>query len=193
MNRERSLKIVEGHTPRRVPPGAAEAGLTAAVAVVLSTFRSDAADMILDHELWFACVQAAGAVVGATTSEVYAQPDRRFLERLRQPRLGPSVGSLDDYGERLLADRSREKIDTDVWGIVLWRNGVGLVAAAGREDWFAVGGPAPYHDSYTTSISVTPAHSGDLVRAIELHAGRAGGWVEAVERLEEMEPGRGKT
>ena len=180
MNRERSLKIVRGHEPLHVPAGAEQAGLTVAVALVLSTVRSDAHEMVLDHELWLACVRAVGGVVNATSSEVYAKPSRRLFEALRRPHIGHSVGSLDTYSERLLGDPSIEKVETDVWGVILWRRGGDLVAAASREDWYAVGGPPLYHDSYTTSVCVRPADLGDLEKALELQAGRAGGWVESI-------------
>ena len=49
MNRERSLKIVIGHVPLYRPSVAAAAGLTDAVALVLSTYRSDLPDMFLDY------------------------------------------------------------------------------------------------------------------------------------------------
>jgi hypothetical protein len=180
MNRERSLKIVLGHAPLHMPAGAEQADLTAAVGLVLSTVRSGVPDMVLDHELWLACVRAVAAVVNATSSEVHAKPNRRPFEALRGPRVGDSVGSLDSYGERLLADPSIEKVETDVWGAILWWRGGDLVAAATREDWFAVGGPPLYHDSYTTSISVRPADLADLEKALALQAERAGGWVESI-------------
>lgn len=180
MNRERSLKIVLGHEPLHVPAGAAQAGLTVAVGLVLSTVRSDVRDMVLDHELWLACVRAVGGAVNATSSEVFAKPSRRIFEALRRPRIGHSVGSLNTYSERLLEDPSIEKVETDVWGAILWWRGGTLVAAASREDWYAVGGPPLYHDSYTTSVSVRPSDLGALEKALELHAGRAGGWVESI-------------
>ena len=104
MNRERSLKIVHGHEPLHVPAGAEQAGLTVAVALVLSTVRSDVHEMVLDHELWLACVRAVGPVVNATSSEVYTKPSRQIFEALRRPHIGHSIGSLDIYSERLLSD-----------------------------------------------------------------------------------------
>jgi hypothetical protein len=178
MNRERSLKVVRNHVPVRVPPGAAEAGLGYTIAVVLSTFRSDATEMVLDHELWLACMGAVERAVGATTAVVYTKAPRRFLERLRRPRLGLAAGSLVEYGARLLADPDREKIETDVWDVILWRREGRLVAAATCEPWYAVGGPDHYHDSYTTSIQVGLAHHDALAGAIETDARAAGGWVE---------------
>jgi hypothetical protein len=86
---------------------------------------------------------------------------------------------LSAYGERLLRDPSPEKIETDVWEVILWWTGGTLVAAASREAWYAVGGPALYHDSYTTSIFVKPGDSNELAMALNLSAERAGGWVES--------------
>jgi hypothetical protein len=178
VDRERSFKIVRGHVPLLVVPGAREAGLTTAISIVLSTFRSGAQEMVLDHALWLACVQTVAGVVGSTSAEVYAKARRRVLERFRRPRLGPYVGLLDDYGEKLLADPSEEKTETDSWSTIHWHDGAALVAAAGCEPWYAAGGPALYHDSYTTSILVAERHLDELTTAIEAGARQAGGWLE---------------
>ena len=58
MINERSLKIVRGHKAQDIPAGVDPEGLTATVALVLSTFRSDSADLVLDQPLWIACMAA---------------------------------------------------------------------------------------------------------------------------------------
>lgn len=180
MNLERSLKIVRGHAPIAVPDAAARAGLTAAVAMVLRTHRSDADDMVLDHELWLTCMNAVTRTVSATKTEVFDVAERRWLERLRRPVLGPRLGSLDDYGQRLRDDLARGEHDSGAWGTVLWWKDAAVVASASCEAWFAVGGPAPYHDSYTSSVLVDPRHVDALLREVRESVRDVGGWVEEV-------------
>lgn len=180
MLNERSLIIVRDHQPLAVPPGAAAAGLTTAIAVVLSTSRQSADEMVLDHELWLACMQGVAPAVGAASVHVFAASQRRWLERWRRPRLGDHIAGLSQYGSELLADQDPEQTKTDLWETILWKNGDRLCAAASREGWYAVGGPDLYHDSYTTSIMIAPQHAEALVRSIAESADRAGGAVDRI-------------
>jgi hypothetical protein len=175
MTLERSLKIVRGHRPQRVPPSAEEAGLTATAALVLSTFRSDSPDMVLDHPLWLACMESVSALVRADRTEVLAEPERRLLAGLRpRPQRRP-LGSLESYGARLLSDSS-----TPDWEFVVWKRAEGVVAVAVCERWYLVGGPPRYHDSYTTCLFVDSATLAELVQTLELRARQEGAWIEEV-------------
>lgn len=85
----------------------------------------------------------------------------RFLEALRSHRRGPSSGSLAQYADRILGG------DPDLaWDTVLWWRGSTLVAAATCEPWYRIGGPAPYHDSYTTSVFVEPTMTEAVLEAL---------------------------
>lgn len=171
---ERSAIIVRSHEPVVAPPEAVAAGLTSVMAVVLSTHRTGNPDMFIDHELWLACLDAIGNSVGAATTEVFLEPKRRFLERLRPRRKGPLIGAVEQYAARVRADLS-----TDDWETVLWRHEGTLLAAATAERWYLVGGPPPYHDSYTTSIFVKDSCKEALVDALQMRIVRAGGRVVA--------------
>ena len=171
---ERSAVIVRRHRPLAVPAEAA-ARLPSTLAVVLSTYRSDNPDMFIDHELWLACLAAIGMSVEATVSEVFLEPKRRFLEQLRPRRRGPSVGSLEDYAARIQADPSVED-----WDVIVWKKEGVVVAAATCERWYRAGGPATYHDSYTTSIFLHDAAANRVVDALETAISRVGGRLEAV-------------
>ena len=149
VERERSAVVVRGHRPLNVPQEAIPYGLTSIIAVVLSTNRSDNPDMVIDHELWLACMQAVRQVAAATESKVFLEPQRRFLEQFRQRQRGPAAGSVEDYAVRIRGDRS-----VDDWETILWRDKTTIVAAATCERWYVAGGPMPYHDSFTTSIFV---------------------------------------
>ena len=172
---ERSATIVRRHEPLLVPAEAPSARLASTIAVVLSTYRSDNTDMVIDHELWLSCMSAVGESVRASSSEVFLEPKRRFLEQFRPRRRGPSGGSLDDYAMRIRADS-----DTDDWETILWEDDGTVLAAATCERWWMVGGPMPYHDSYTTSLFVPQSAVELLITALQAHVARAGGCIEAV-------------
>jgi hypothetical protein len=175
VSKERSAVFVRGHQPHLVPPEAPPAGLTSAVAFVLSTYRSDDPDMVIDHELWLACMAVVSDIAGRTSSEVFLEPKRRFLEQLRRRRRGASAGTLEDYAARVRADPA-----VDEWEIILWRNGSAVVAAATCERWYMVGGLMPYHDSYTTCLFVAEPARDALVDALRDAVAGAGGYVEGV-------------
>lgn len=80
---ERSLVIVRNHRPDRVPGELPLRDGIGVVALVLSTFRSDSPDMILDHKLWLACMDAVGNAVGATRAELYRPSKSPFWDWIR--------------------------------------------------------------------------------------------------------------
>jgi len=180
MDLERSLKIVRGHAPWYVPVEAASVGLDSAVALVLRTHRTGADGMVFDHELWLACVDAVTRAVRATTVGVFGAAKRRFLERFRRHRLGASLGSLGEFRERLRGELMRRDEDAGAWQTVLWRKDDLLVATASCEQWFAIGGPAPYHDSYTSSVLLRPRDVDQLVREVASGVERVGGQVDEI-------------
>jgi hypothetical protein len=175
---ERSLIFVRGHRPQRVPAEIAHLP-TSVVAVVLSTERSDRKDAIVDHELWFACMEAVGVVVGATSSEVVLEPRRGFLPRLLPRwllrRKTPAAGALPDYMARLRAGE-----DLTSWQTVLWRKDGQVIAAATCERWYLVGGPSPYQDSYTTSICLGRQAAARLIPVLQVSVERAGGRIDGM-------------
>jgi hypothetical protein len=179
MNNERSARIVQWRRPIRVPPETRETSLTGAVAVVLSTYRSDSVDMVLDHPLWLACMETVGDLVRAESVIVHVEPEPGFLDDLRArlfgERTGPALGSPQVFVDRSLADDS-----TPDWQYVYWRTKGRLVAAAACEPWYKLGGPERYHDSYTSCIFVEPALVPELARALQLRLEREGAWIEEV-------------
>lgn len=180
MDSERLLRIVRGHVPLRVPEEVQGTALTASVAMVLSTYRSDVDGMVLDHDLWMACMDAVTRTVQGRTSEVFGVPERRILDEYRRQRRGASLGTLREYGERLRTEASRGDEDGEDWHTILWWNAGAIVASASCEPWYAVGGPAPYHDSYTTSVLVDPSNVETLIREIITSVRDAGGTIDGV-------------
>lgn len=178
---DRTLAIVVGHVPRVVPAAARSAGLDACLAVVLDTARAGAVDLVIDAALWLACLRGVADAVGADASRVHAEPPHRWLERFRTPRPGPVLGSLESHGATWTTAADPDAVPD--WDTVVWTRGERPVAVATRETWFRVGGPAPYHDSDTTSLHVAPGVLNAVLQAVRAGAEAAGGRVTAVSDL----------
>jgi hypothetical protein len=174
VDKERSVILVRGHHPARQPRRGVEPEAATSVGLVLSTHRSGNPDMVIDHDLWFACMEAVGAVVGANDSEVWLEPTRGFWSWFRRKN-DRSSGSLDGYMNRVRANQ-----ETDDWHTIIWRKDRGIVAVATCERWYQAGGPAPYHDSYTTSVLLSRPAAGRLGAVLQVSVGRAGGIYEGV-------------
>jgi hypothetical protein len=106
MESERRVTLVGGYEPAfgRPPADVAEAGLTATVAAVLSTFRSDNPGSVRDHALWLACARAVTEVVAADEAEVYGEAPHGLLNRLLHRRIGALLGPLAAYAVQLSSD-----------------------------------------------------------------------------------------
>jgi hypothetical protein len=167
---DRAVWIVRGHQAQA--PEAAAAGLTSVVAVVLSTFRRDNPDTVLDHELWLACMEAVATVVGATGSEVQLPPRRGFWAWLRRQRRPRPAGTLAAFMVQLRAGGEAD------WQTVLWRKDDRVVAVATCEPWYRAGGPGLYHDSYTTAVFLGRQAAARLIPVLQLSVAKAGGVIE---------------
>ncbi len=86
---ERLVTIVLGYEPAfgKPPVDGAEADLTATLAAVLSTSRSDSPDSVRDQALWLACARAITEVVVADKAEVYGEARRSLVNRLLRRRI----------------------------------------------------------------------------------------------------------
>lgn len=177
MKYERRVTLVLGYEPAfgRPPADVAEAGLTATIGVVLSTYRADGPDSVRDHALWRACVHAVTEVVGAEEAEVYGEAPPGLLNRLLHRRIGSSLGTLVAYGAQL----SNEAHPPD-WAFIRWKRSGMLVAAGMSEPWDRVGGRHLYHDSYTTCVFIAPPVSAALVQRISLTVAQEGGHIDSV-------------
>jgi hypothetical protein len=180
MESERRVTLVLGYEPAfgRPPADVAEAGLTATVAAVLSTFRSDDPDSVRDHALWRACVRAVTEVVAADEAEVFGEASHGLLNRLLHRRIGKSLGTLAAYAVQLSDDS-----DPPDWALIRWKRGGISVAAAMNEPWDQVGGPYLYHDSYTTCVFVPPLVAPAVVERIRLSVAQEGGQIDSVVSL----------
>jgi hypothetical protein len=177
MKAERRVSLVIGYEPAfgKPPADVAAAGLTATLAAVLSTFRSDSADSVRDHALWLACARAITEAVAADNVEVYGEAPNGIVSRLLRKRVGNPLGTLAAYAAQLSSH-----VDPPDWAFIRWKRDGTLVAAAMSEPWDQVGGPDLYHDSYTTCVFVPPPVSPELVEHIRQNVVREGGHVESV-------------
>jgi len=174
VDKERSVLLVRGHQPARPPLGGVETAAMTTLAIVQSTHRSSRPDLVLDHPVWFACMEAVKAVVGASVVQVWLEPRRGFWSWLRRSN-DRSIGSLEDYMNRVQANH-----DTDDWHTIVWRKERDVVAAATCERWYQTGGPAPYHDSYTTSLFLSRPAAVRLGAVLQVSVNRAGGFYAGV-------------
>jgi hypothetical protein len=177
MNSERRVTLVAGYEPAfgEPPSDVVKAGLTATVAVVLATLRSDSPDAVRDHALWLACMRAVSDVVAADEADVWGDKRASLVNRLLGRRIGESLGTLPKYAVRLSGEA-----DAPDWTLIRWTRDVALVAAALCEPWDRVGGPGPYHDSYTTCVFVAPSVSSALAERIRFRVEEEGGHVDKV-------------
>lgn len=144
----RNFKLVVGRTSLALPCASAiNNGLETCVALVLSTYRPEVGEMVHDEPLWAAFMRAASRCFKADDVQVYRANKPGLLDRLRGRNLWLALGSLEQFIPTLLADP-----DEQGWTEVHWRRDGKTLAIARCEAWSAVGGPEPYHDSYTSRI-----------------------------------------
>ena len=177
MSVERRVTLVAGYEPAfgKPPSDVAKAGLTATLAAVLATSRPDSSDTVRDHALWLACMRAVTDVVAADETEVCRERRASLVNRLLGRRIGESVGALPTYALRLSS-----AADAPDWALIRWTRAGALVAAALCEPWDLVGGPEPYHDSYTTCVFVVPSVSSALAERVRFRVEEEGGHVDMV-------------
>jgi hypothetical protein len=153
------IRFVRGFEPAfAVPKPAKVAGLEHRFAVIQETYRPDQVDMYFDEALWrrllaFAMQFAPGLSVGISqprdTNEI--QPED-FLAAW-------NLGAREDREPPAITVRESGK----------------LVLYIDPEYWVSVGGPMPYHDSYTNSIYANEDLSARVMRFLA-EADAVAGW-----------------
>jgi hypothetical protein len=166
---ERTVRLLTGDRPGHRAPR--PAGLDATVAMILSTSRRDSADLVLDYPLWIAALRAVTKLFPDAQAVVRA-PATRVLGGWLGTRRGKALGDLDEY-----LDRLQREGDAMPAGEAAWRIAGKPVCLSTDEPWYAVGGPAPYHDSWTTRFHCRPADAGRLLAALETALRAAGGHI----------------
>ncbi len=134
----RHIALVAGyHSCSFPPPVAYDAGLRERFAVVLSSYRPDKDGMFFDADLF---VRLAAALLRAVPHDSLA---------IETGGGSPILGSLPELAERYAR---QDEMDRDPPLRMRASLGDRLVAVGETEAWASVGGPAPYHDSFTLSL-----------------------------------------
>lgn len=133
-----SFQFVLGtHEATPVPAAARAHGLTHRCALVQSTAAAHATELVVDP--------TALLVALAWLDSSHARPGVLFWDESRRQRA--TRGELETHY------RTRDATQFDVVRAGEWRHADGQLAVLlATEPWAAVGGPAPYHDSYTYSF-----------------------------------------
>ncbi len=156
---DRTLCLVSGYHAASFPPADAfESGLRHRFAVVLDTYRRGRADMYFDTGLFLYLVPKLCQVIGYDCVAIRmfeGGPFHSFDDLVRQ------YANLEE-----LEQEPPARID-------LHRSGQ-LVGVVETELWTMVGGPSPYHDSYTLSFYTDRDRSPELRRVSETACSEVG-------------------
>jgi hypothetical protein len=174
---DRTLCLVSGYHAASFPPADAfEAGLRHRFAVVLGTYRRDKAEMHFDTGLFLHLVPALCQAIGYDCVAIRMMRGGRFHSF---DELSGQYAGLEELDQEPPA-----RID-------LHRSGQ-LVGVVETEFWMMVGGPSPYHDSYTLSFYTDRDRSPELRRVSETVCSEVGavitGYHEGQESKEPYRP-----
>src|SRR5687768_6869728 len=134
------LKFVIGFVPTvdKLPRDLMKMGLARRFAFVLETYRADSVDEVFDVGLYEGILKLVLKIVQASTIRV-------VISR----RENRDVSAFEDLHELLLAVPEAKR---EPFGRCYFVRGSSVVAAMESEPWAHVGGPEPYHDSYTLAV-----------------------------------------
>jgi hypothetical protein len=156
----RCLSVVTGYHKCSAPPGVAyDAGLRRRFAIVLSSYRPDKDGMYFDADLFVRLLDGLLAVLLHDTLEIELPGDAVCLRSLDE--LSAIYAGCPEM-ERDPPSRMR-----------IYNNGE-LVAIEDTEPWAYVGGPEPYHDSYTLSLYTAEDQSVAFWRVCEAVSKQSG-------------------
>lgn len=149
---DRRLCLVSGYHAVSYPPDAAyEAGLRFRFAVVFDTAPHDTVDMYFDSNLFLQLLPSVCEAIGFNTIDI----------RMNDGQHLSSFGALG----RLYATLNEGDREPPSW--MELRCGDELSGIVEAELWKNVGGPPPYHDSYTMSCYTRLDQSAELRRVCE--------------------------
>jgi hypothetical protein len=130
------VKLVVGYLPYdRLPPEGRRLGLTQRTAFILGSYRSDKVDEYFDTELYAALVDSVRRTVRA---------DKTIVVLSSGESADVSTGPDFERQLRVLAQNAQLPLSK-----ITCVRGSLPVAMIGSEPYANVGGPPPYHDSYT--------------------------------------------
>ncbi|MBS0384934.1 MAG: hypothetical protein JSS00_06255 [Proteobacteria bacterium] len=153
-----------------VPPEVRAAGLSYRFAVIQHTYRPDSVNMVFDVPLCRCLLE----FVADFAPDVEVQPERGQAPKT----------SVTGFIAKLLAQEVDDQVPP---ALVFARRDGKIVLCMASEEWAQVGGPEPYHDSYTYSL-FTHQDIGSRVKALLATHSEAEGW-----RLAEVEVASSQT
>lgn len=157
---ERPFSLVSGWHAGSVPPtnAAIKQGLAFRSAVVLESHRPSCAEMVCDHGLLSAALRSAGSLVAHDRVTFWIDRPtvlQRLLRRRPAQERVAGVSSLENF---LHVCPSFDAPDQVVYEVDFQH-----VMHCVYEPWNLLGGPWPYHDSYTFSFLATEEHARALM------------------------------
>lgn len=166
----RQIALVAGYHPCSFPPATAyDAGLRERFAVVLSSYRPEKDGMFFDAELFVLIADALLQSIPHDSLEI--ELDER----------SPHFKSLTELTELY---SSQDELDHEPPNSMKALLGKRLVAVEATEPWMAVGGPDPYHDSFTMSFYTVEDRADEFRRICESVAEQSGVTVTAFHEAE---------
>lgn len=134
-----TIRFVTGAESRRIYPRSLRGtALQTRFAVIQDSHREGDPDMYFDEGLWRRLVSFAGAY----------SPTGQVMVADRHEDIGKAEAPLETFLARFSQTSAAEREPP----AVIVRDQGEIILAVVPEIWAAVGGPAPYHDSYTYSI-----------------------------------------
>ena len=173
VEQDRSLKIVVGYlaSDRKLPERQA-ADLIHRTAFVLDSYRASKVDDYFDSELYAVLLETVRRVVGADrVTGIFDSGERVFVPSAEECRVlvrRTATLGADDEG--------------DPFERVVFARGDRTVAVAGHEAYWKIGGPDPYHDSYTIPVYTREDLSEALVTEARVACSQLGAQITSVVR-----------
>jgi hypothetical protein len=165
MGNDRNFAIVFGYHPCSYPPPSAyDAGLTKRFAIVFDTYRPDKGYAFFDADLFTGVLKAICNAIphDALWIEMDAEHDLHSLHELSEWYVTRGDDDRDPPIRVLLFHDSR------------------LTAYSETEEWAMVGGPAPYHDSYTLSFYTKEDRAEEFRRICERFSKESGATITGI-------------
>jgi len=153
MNKEKEIRLAYGFNPKfiPIPEGIDRLRVHSRIAVILESYRSDKVDMFFDSETFIRIIEYL---------------NKHTLGEPKSILVGNTIFSENPMPDLVAYYAKIEENDRGLPDIIKWENAVAL-----PEPWYLVGGPMPYHDSFTLAIyphkEIFPELRDDLPRFIK--------------------------
>jgi len=162
---DRTLCLVSGYHQHSYPPTRAYFnGLLYRFAVVFDTYRCSKADEYFDSELFLLLVPRLCEIIGYEAIELVMPEAAKHLKGIR----------FNSFQNLSTFYRQQDELECQPpeWIELTKKNQ--LIGLGNTEFWNLLGGPDPYHDSYTVSLYTAQDRSEEFRKACELDCPKLG-------------------